>query len=614
MIRAMLSMGAPVGEIAAQPRRGRWSWLEVAAHWLSQQVAILVWVPWALLLGAHLALVATQVPNVPLGDEWFTLPSMLGVEPFNLEFLWRRHNEHRIPVPKLILYACYRYGHFDFRTACYFYVLVLGAISAAAMVVARSLRGRHRLSDAIFPLLLLNWAHEENTLWGFQSQMIASATLSLAVLLYIVRRKTPLGVGRASLASLVVCLIALCGQNGVALVPALSLWIAWSGFEQWRSKGRGAARRAAMIALLALCPLGLVALVFYRLPLPEQTSLWPSFPVALEFLVNGLGAATAPHNTAATQTAVTVFLLMLMAATAILIVTKWRRHPEERFRLVGLTCICLAVTSLALSMGYGRSSGFVPRYSVLAVPFYCAIYLLWELHGRSRWERLASPAMLIACLLLLPKNQKIGYEHARARANAYTEPFVAAVWAKKPLPLLIGDHCGMVWGWKHMFDYMMPELQRRSVGIFGAIAATPEYDRRVLYTANEPATATEVIETGVAVQEQADGTLTITLPQPAYIEVLRLDGEMRTPETDVIRCRMEWRDGRRQQFADNRARSYLLDPNAHGTHNHRSEIREHDIWVTVNALVDEIRITPAQKPGWFFVKSVAALAAKPAKR
>ena len=360
-----------------------------APRWISYAP----WVTWALLLGAHLALVGALVENVPLGDEWFTLASMLGVEPFDLEFLWRRHNEHRIPLPKLVMWACYHASGFDFRAAPCVYVLTLGAISAAAIVVARTLRGCPSLTDAVLPLLLLNWGHQENTLWGFQAQMIASASISLCLLFHIVRRRTPLRARSAAAASATVCLLALCGQNGVLLVPALSLWIGWSAWEQWRARGAHRWRDAAVIAGLAVLPLAMVGLVMYGLPLPPRTSSLPNLNVALEFLMNGLGRATEDHRGLATT-----FILGLIAMTGGLVVVRWRQSPSERYRLFGLVCFCGSVVSLALAMGFGRSSAFQLRYAILGVPFYCAVHFIWIAYGRSWWPRGIAIALLVASI------------------------------------------------------------------------------------------------------------------------------------------------------------------------------------------------------------------------
>jgi hypothetical protein len=596
----MLPTSVRSEESAARPPDPE-GYRRLLAFRLTPRAAFLaVWITWALLVGAHLALVATMTDNVPLGDEWFTLASMLGVERFDLGFLWRRHNEHRIPLPKLVMYLCYHVGNFDFRTAPYFYVLVLGAVSAGAIVIARAVRGRQSLTDAMFPLLLLNWGHSENTLWGFQAQMIASSAISMALLFCIVRRRTPLGVKGAAAASLTVCLIALCGQNGVGLVPPLSLWIAWSGLERWRRHDRHAIAGAAAIALSAAAPLLLVALVMRGLPLPERTSLLPDLKVAREFLMNGLGRAAENHHWLAMA-----FIVSLVTATSILMIATWRRHASERFRIVGLACFCLSVLSLALAMGYGRASGFQPRYAILAVPLYCAIFFVWELHGHVRWARSVPAALLIASIVCLPDSMRLGRIFAEDRRSWYTGPFVAAIAAGKPMPLIIGDHSAIAWHWQHILEYLLPELHERRIGVFKKLVDPPEYDSLAIPWAG--ATANNAVIDGDVITIGKGSSITISLQDPRYIEALRFVAEVDPLSPAVIRFRMAWRDSRRQPFDDARSSWQLLDLSAHGTPELRRNIHRHEFWCTVGAVVDEVMISLDGEPEKVRVRSLDAM-------
>ena len=34
------------------------------------------------------------------------IPQLIGVQPITATWLWEQHNEHRIPLPKLILVVC----------------------------------------------------------------------------------------------------------------------------------------------------------------------------------------------------------------------------------------------------------------------------------------------------------------------------------------------------------------------------------------------------------------------------------------------------------------------------------------------------------------------------
>ena len=73
-----------------------------------------VWGGWALMLLATLMFVMRYGSNIPYGDEWWMVPQLTGDKPVNASWLWEQHNEHRNPLPKLILVGLFRLTG-DFR-------------------------------------------------------------------------------------------------------------------------------------------------------------------------------------------------------------------------------------------------------------------------------------------------------------------------------------------------------------------------------------------------------------------------------------------------------------------------------------------------------------------
>ncbi|MEM7204800.1 MAG: hypothetical protein AAF628_31375 [Planctomycetota bacterium] len=124
----------------------------------------------------------------------------------------------------------------------------------------------------------------------------------------------------------------------------------------------------------------------------------------------------------------------------------------------------LAIVALAAGIAIGRDDGFQQRYIVLAVPFYVGLYFVFELYGRNAWGRVAQPSIVGVAWCLLPENMRIGFETAAGRRSTYTAPLVNGIAQGKPIPLLIGDHSALTWGWRHMLDYLMPELRSRGDG------------------------------------------------------------------------------------------------------------------------------------------------------
>src|SRR5262249_24127651 len=52
--------------------------------------------------------------DVPYFDDWLIVPALTGHESITLRWLWSQHNEHRMPLTKLILLGLSRVSAGDF--------------------------------------------------------------------------------------------------------------------------------------------------------------------------------------------------------------------------------------------------------------------------------------------------------------------------------------------------------------------------------------------------------------------------------------------------------------------------------------------------------------------
>jgi hypothetical protein len=196
---------------------------------------LFVWVLWAILTVGAMVFVWSYGPNVPVFDDFAMVDVETGARPLTLGWLWSLHNEHRVPLPKLILLFLYRASGHDFRAGMFFNVAALAGLAAAAIRIAGRRAGGARVYDGLIPLVLLNLSHHVNLLWSWQVQLVLSTVVAGGVVLLIVSRPGWPGVARS--AALGVGLTALClsGANGVALVPALAAWLLFGSVNLWRS-------------------------------------------------------------------------------------------------------------------------------------------------------------------------------------------------------------------------------------------------------------------------------------------------------------------------------------------------------------------------------------------
>jgi hypothetical protein len=95
-----------------------------------------VWVTWALMFLGALGFVRHYGYNVPRWDEWHAVPALTGNQKLDFTYLWSLHNEHRIPLPKVVLRILGKITHGDSRAGMYFNVI---AMAGLALVYAQSM-------------------------------------------------------------------------------------------------------------------------------------------------------------------------------------------------------------------------------------------------------------------------------------------------------------------------------------------------------------------------------------------------------------------------------------------------------------------------------------------
>jgi hypothetical protein len=424
------------------------------------------------MLVAGLVWVTRYGSNVPSWDGWDMVPTLTRHQSVTLDWLWSQHNEHRVPLPRLLLLGL-NAAWIDFRIPMVFDVLLLGGLAAAMIIVADRLRGGVRVTDAFFPLVLLHWGQAPNLLWAWQVQFFSSTALAIVVLLLMLESGAGLRVRTAAFAAgICILLLPLCGANGVALVPGLVLWLLYLAALRWRSADPALRRVARGYAALGVAALLLVMLYFVGWePVPwhpHSSGVLASLQTALQFLTIGLGPATRE----AWPVSGIIVLLILLASVALLVYT-WRTRPEERERSAGLLCFLAAMASLALGLGMGRD-GFEIRYVTLAAPVWCAVYLAWRRYGPGRWRNAAPTLLFAVSVALLIPNTVRGVEYSRdlrGGLGAFEHDLTAGVPPFQliarygaylhPHPDLVGDY--------------LPMLHDAGVGTFQLLRSDPPF-------------------------------------------------------------------------------------------------------------------------------------------
>jgi len=434
--------------------------------------ARLVWGIWAALTVAAIGLILALGTDMPFWDDWSDMVSFYaGVLPVDAGTLWLPHNEHHIPLSRLILMGLARATDHDLRAGAVFNAVALSAASALLLRSARNVDGRLRLADCALPLLLLHWGQYVTILWSYQVHAALLVLIASALLALLSRRPDPppprsiiaFGTGLLTLP--------LCQAAGIALAPLLAAWCGVVGVLGLRSPEP--ARRRAGWAALALAAAAIVLAALAYVPPrwetagdPTRVLWWSAVMLSTAF---GMTERVSPFA----LVLLPVVAATLMLATGALLLHVIRTQPRERLRAVGLGLFLLAFLGLALGIAWGRRDmALSNRYPVLAAPFFCAVYLSWRRYGPGRSGGLVCAAMCALLVMLAPWNAAAGLDFARHRAEI-ASAFERDVYAGVPMEGLVSRYVPELHHARVTLRRGLVNLRNAEIGVFRHIVGGP---------------------------------------------------------------------------------------------------------------------------------------------
>ncbi len=470
-------MPNPAKPVSNDPRRppSRFAWV----------IPAFVWGVWGLATVGVFGFVGTAGRDVPYEDDF----EMIGVctgAPLSPAWLWEFWNEHRIPVPKLALYSLGKLTHCDFRAGMYFNALALAILSGALIVVAAKLRGRTSLADVAFPLALLHWGHAWVLLWSFEIQFVLSTIFGSVILLLMISRRHALGLGATLGVGAMLLLLPLTGANGVALVPALALWLGYTGIVQWRSgepAGKAIGLAAVALAVAGFLLVGFYFLGFDKARLRPGVEVFPGYLAAGMTTVQVLCMSFGPGVRTIWPVSGVLVVGVLLLGTGLLVRTWWRQ-PQEHFRAVGLFFFLGAIVSLGLGVGWGRSvanwynpqpggGGFSEPYAVFMAPLVSGLFLAGVLSG-SRLGSWLQWALALVLVVMFPLNQRNGVDTADY-FHSMMDPFLEDLTGGTPPYLLADRHAPYLLPYRPKADFVnyLQRLQHAGAGPYRLLAKDP---------------------------------------------------------------------------------------------------------------------------------------------
>lgn len=350
---------------------------------------------------ADLWFVARYGPLVPYFDDWEIVPVLVGQQPLTAAWLWSAHNEHRLPLPRLLLLGLCHVG--GFQAGMFYNAAALSGLALAMIVVARRVRGRTSLADAVFPLALLHYGHFENLLWSWQVGFVTSTVLAGAVLVGIAMHGQRPTFGAVVGIGVCLVLLPLCGANGLILALPPAVWLGVCGLiDVFRA---GEVRRHEGWRMLAFAvAFAIVASAYVlgmRRPPHQPYDLSPR-----DVLANAQWLVRFPFGMIVEglwRRQIETVLLLLTFTLALLARVCWQGGSEAR-RAAGILAVMAGVAGVGLAVATGRPGhGGAPRYITLVVLALLAAVWAVILYSRQAERRdLALWVLLIVATLAAP--------------------------------------------------------------------------------------------------------------------------------------------------------------------------------------------------------------------
>ncbi len=256
----------------------------------------------------------------------------------------------------------------------------LPAAGAAAFIIAvRRIRGRTRIADGFFPLVLLNPLLFAHSAGPFDRTLLAAGLLGLMAGAIIAMRRNSymryLGV------ALLAMTLTLLSDSFVMLLPTIIAWLIYAAVMLARSKEPS--ERTRGYAVMAAAEIALI-----------------TFGMACIFIE----PTAAPQPAALFSTVVSFAEFPLLGIAIIMLALGWRRVPDAAAPAAktppyfwGMLALLIGLLVMLLS---GFQAGTLPPPGAdQTVLILCLLYTVSALHGPRRLHYLLPPVLLMGAVM-----------------------------------------------------------------------------------------------------------------------------------------------------------------------------------------------------------------------
>lgn len=356
---------------------------------------VLALVPPVLLVRAA----ARDTVAVPWMDQWTFARLVVRAHEgtLGLADLWEQHNEHRVPVTKVLLLALAKATAWDVRweVAATVGVGLAGLLVVAWMLVRTAPRGSVGILVLVASALQCSLAQWQNWTWGWQLGLLLAEGFAIVVAAALLRLPAAprWWSAVAMLAAVAGALSNGAGLTLLAIVPVLLVVARWAG------------ARVSSGTILVAVTAGAATVVAYASGWAQPVGQPAAAPIRghvvdlLEYAFTFLGSPIAPWD----GTVAWRWGVVVCAVVAVATVVAWLRDPTGRRAVLPWLALAAFGVGTALLTAGGRSAtgmhtARLSRYTTFAIPLWIAAGPLVALALatlRGRTTRLVVAAALV---------------------------------------------------------------------------------------------------------------------------------------------------------------------------------------------------------------------------
>jgi hypothetical protein len=356
-----------------------------------------------------------------------------------VKYLFKLHNDHRIPLQKLIHALMLWATGYDFRSLIALNAVAAGIASVASILAAKNFRGYSSWGDLTIPFLIIGFGASW-TFIGFNFQFL-SGIVCMSGFLYFTSRFSRTGKQRNLTGAFWVLFVcAWCGLNGVVLSLVCTVLM---GVHLLSMRGKVAKWTYLAMAAAAASNVAQISL-WHPSAASEQGSL--TFH-ALAMFVWNMSSASLLQDAAAHRLWKWAFIAVLFVASVVAYFV-CRLYRTVSGAAIGSVVVASFALMVAVASGRAASadwnSGYDGHYGYLTVLIPILSWVVLSFAAPRWWHHILTLAVLVFFGSAAVVNYRWRIEYAKEQIPQFIA-VEAEIASSKPARSIVDDHYAVLY-------------------------------------------------------------------------------------------------------------------------------------------------------------------------